>query len=75
MIFVLTPLCTNGIFLLTLDSPLNIARGHRLQFPITVVFLSLKIIFVLVNSVDPDEMPNYLAFHLDPKIFLGLIRG
>ena len=26
---------------------------------------SLKIIFVLANSVDPDEMPLYAAFKLD----------
>ena len=26
---------------------------------------SLKIIFVLANSVDPDEMPQYAAFNPD----------
>ena len=26
---------------------------------------SLKIISVLANSVDPDEMPHYAAFNLD----------
>ena len=26
--------------------------------------LSLKIVFILANSADPDEMPNYGAFHL-----------
>ena len=26
--------------------------------------ISLKIIFVLANSVDPDEMPHYAAFNL-----------
>ena len=30
----------------------------------TIVFFSLKIIFVLANSVDPDEMPHYAAFYL-----------
>ena len=30
-----------------------------------IVFLFLKIIFVLANSVDPDEMLHYAAFHLD----------
>ena len=29
-----------------------------------IVFLSLKINFVLANSVDPDEMTYYAAFHL-----------
>ena len=28
------------------------------------VFLSLKIAFVMTNSVDPDEMQQYAAFHL-----------
>ena len=28
-------------------------------------FFSLKIIFVVTNSVDPDEMPHYAAFNLD----------
>ena len=27
-------------------------------------FLSLKIVFVLANSEDPDGMPHYAAFHL-----------
>ena len=29
-----------------------------------IVFLSLKMVFVLANSVYPDEMPHYAAFHL-----------
>ena len=29
-----------------------------------VVFVSLKIYFVLANSADPDEMPHYAVFHL-----------
>ena len=28
------------------------------------IFLSLKIVFVLANSVDPDEMPHNVTFHL-----------
>ena len=31
---------------------------------IRIVFLSLKNGFVLANSVGPDEMPHYAAFHL-----------
>ena len=26
--------------------------------------MSLKIVFFLANSADPDEMPPYAAFHL-----------
>ena len=29
-----------------------------------IVFLSLKIDFVLVISADSDEMPHYVTFHL-----------
>ena len=29
-----------------------------------IVFLSLKVYFVLANSADPDEMLHYAAFHL-----------
>ena len=29
-----------------------------------VTYLSLKIDSVLANSVDPDEMPHNVAFHL-----------
>ena len=29
------------------------------------IFFSLKVVFVLANSVDPDEMPHNAAFHLD----------
>ena len=28
------------------------------------IFLSLKIVFILANTADPDEMPPYAAFHL-----------
>ena len=28
-----------------------------------IVLLSLKINFVLSNSADPDEMPQFVAFH------------
>ena len=41
--------------------------GHRLLFQNNIVFLSVKIIFILANSADPDEMlhsvPFYLGFH------------
>ena len=41
---------------------LCILRGHGLNFEINILFLSLKIYFVLANSVDTDEMPHYAAF-------------
>ena len=33
--------------------------------PKNIVFLYLKIYFVLGSSADPDEMPHYVTFHLD----------
>ena len=33
-------------------------------FSKNIVFFSLNIKFVLVNSADPDEIPHYAAFHL-----------
>ena len=39
--------------------------GHRFEFLNKIAVFSLKIIFVLANSVDPDEMPHYVAFNLD----------
>ena len=46
----------------TWNGPLYILRGCRLYFPNKTVFLSLKIVFVIANSVDPDEMLHYAAF-------------
>ena len=39
-------------------------RGHRLLYSHNNVFLLLKIVFAISNSLDPDEMPHYAAFHL-----------
>ena len=43
--------------------PLYILRGHRFNSHRYIVFLSLKIDFVLANSVD-DKMLHKMAFHL-----------
>ena len=42
-----------------LDGPLHILKCHSLSFPENIMFLSLKIVFVLANSVDPDEFQNH----------------
>ena len=34
------------------------------KFPNCMIFLSLKIDFVLANNAYPDEMPHNAAFHL-----------
>ena len=50
----------NVFFLLLFHKKtLCILRGRRLLFPKTIVFISLKIHFVLANSADPDEMQHY----------------
>ena len=41
------------------------------------VFLSRKVVFIITNSVDPDEMQHYAAFHqclhcLPKYLFSGL---
>ena len=43
---------------------MHILRGHRFEFSNKIVFLSMKIVFVLTNSADPDGMRHYAAFHL-----------
>ena len=50
---------------LSQDGPLYILRGNRLSFTQNIIFLSLKIDFVLANSADPGEMSPYVEFHLD----------
>ena len=44
-------------------------------FPHTGVFLPLKIVFVIVNSVEPDEMPHYAAFLSGSLLFAKEILG
>ena len=34
------------------------------KYPTKIEFLSMKIVLILANIVDPDEMPHYAAFHL-----------
>ena len=39
------------------DTQFCALRGHRLTFLKNNVGMSLKIVFILANSADPDEMP------------------
>ena len=41
-----------------------VSKGQRLKLKKIIVFLSLKIDLVLVNSSDPVEMPHDGAFYL-----------
>ena len=68
----INPLCPNGFFLLACCNKLGMVTGYNFN----IKCLSLKIVFVIANSVDTDEMPRYVAFHLDvrclPKNALGV---
>ena len=44
--------------------PIMYFKRSQVEFLIYDVFLSLKVVFILVNSSDPDEMQHYAAFHL-----------
>ena len=54
-------------------------RGHRLKFQNFDEYMSLKIVLILANNADPDEMPPYVAFHLGlhclPKYLLTGIKN
>ena len=39
-------------------------KGSQVGITNHGVFLSLRIDFTVANSVGPDEMPHYVAFHL-----------
>ena len=41
-----------------------ISRGDRLKFSKNIVFFCLNIYFTFTNSVEPDELQHYAAFHL-----------
>ena len=47
-----------------MNIPFCILRGHRLKFLDYDVFLSLKVVLILANSANPDELQHYAAFHL-----------
>ena len=41
--------------------PILYLKGSQVEIS---KFLSLKIVLILANSVDPDEMQHYAGFHL-----------
>ena len=80
-IFRFNPFRTNDISikLQTIQSGWSIVyiKGPQFIFSKNMIFLSLKIDFVLENSADPDKMAHYVAFclghHCLPK-YSGLQR-
>ena len=49
---------------ISIDLSILYLMGCTSKFLFNGVFLSLKMVFILANSADPDEMPLYAAFHL-----------
>ena len=54
-----------------MDFPIHIGTismctfcGHKYTFLNYDAFLYLKLVLILANSADPDEMQHYAAFHL-----------
>ena len=69
--FYIDPLYTNGFFHLVWYNKLRIVhciylgpQGCRVIIIKNIVFFCLKIFFTFTNSVAPDEMQHYAAFHL-----------
>ena len=62
-----------------LDCLFCFIRCNRLKFLNYDVLLPLKIDIILVNSADPGEMPNYVAFllglHCLPKYLFADIQN
>ena len=54
----------NNIDTISMDCPLCTLRDLGNNFLNYDVFLSLKIVLILANSADPDEMQQYAVFHL-----------
>ena len=47
--------------------------GYNFKKKYCILFL--KILFTFTNSVDPDEMQHYAAFHLGPLFAKVLVHG
>ena len=63
-----------------MDLPIHI-DAISIELPIVyfkgsqVVFLCLKVILILANSADPDEMQHYAAIHLGLQCLLNYPFG
>ena len=52
--------CLEGLW----DFPIHIETISKVEFLNYDVNLSLKVVLILANSADPDEMQHYAAYHL-----------
>ena len=55
---------------INLEWSISYIKGSQVIFPNKTEILSQKTNFVLPNSVDPDEMLHYAAFHLGLQCLL-----
>ena len=46
-----------------------IRTGHKLKFPIDIIFLYLKTVKTLTNSADPDKMLPFVTFYHGSTMF------
>ena len=44
--------------------PIVFFKGSQVKFSKCDVFLSVRVVLILANSADPDQMQHYAAFHL-----------
>ena len=49
---------------ISMGLPIVYFRGLQVGISNYNVVLSLKVVFILANNADPDEMQPYAAFHL-----------
>ena len=50
-------------YTISMDLSILYFKGLLVKISINDIFLSLKIVCILANSADSDEMPPYVAFH------------
>ena len=66
---IIYPLYSNGIFRVHIDTtsmglPIVYFKGSQVKFSNYDVFLSLKLVLILANSADPDEMQQKIILIL-----------
>ena len=55
--------CPIHIDTMSVGLPIVYFKGSQVEFLNHDVFLSLKVVFIMANNADPDEMQLHAAFH------------
>ena len=58
---------------MSIGLPIVYFKGSGYNFLYKGVFLSLKVVLILANSADPDEM-QHLGLHCLPKYLFGVFQ-